>query len=110
MPHEEEPRQLLEDEPASPPMMAFEPGELRQLLEDEPDSPPMMAFESGELRQLLEDEPASPPMMAFEPGELRQLLNDEPASTWAQINSTPHARADGVHQPAQAPWLPERRR
>ncbi|TIT33969.1 MAG: hypothetical protein E5W65_19210 [Mesorhizobium sp.] len=89
LPHEEEPRQLLEDEPASPPMMAFEP---------------------GELRQLLEDEPASPPMMAFEPGELRQLLEDEPASTWAQINSTPHARADGVHQPAQAPWLPERRR
>ncbi|RWP38873.1 MAG: hypothetical protein EOR03_00070 [Mesorhizobium sp.] len=63
-----------------------------------------------EPRQLLEDEPASPPMMAFEPGELRQLLEDEPASTWAQINSTPHARADGVHQPAQAPWLPERRR
>ncbi|WP_292475919.1 hypothetical protein, partial [Mesorhizobium sp.] len=94
----------------SPPMMAFEPGELRQLLEDEPASPPMMAFEPGELRQLLEDEPASPPMMAFEPGELRQLLEDEPASTWAQINSTPHARADGVHQPAQAPWLPERRR
>ncbi|RWQ65892.1 MAG: hypothetical protein EOS86_13115 [Mesorhizobium sp.] len=89
LPHEEEPRQLLEDEPASPPMMAFEP---------------------GELRQLLEDEPASPPMMAFEPGELRQLLEDEPASTWAQINSTPHARADGVYQPAQAPWLPERRR
>ncbi|TIP60374.1 MAG: hypothetical protein E5X56_06175 [Mesorhizobium sp.] len=131
LPHEEEPRQLLEDEPASPPMMAFEPGELRQLLEDEPASPPMMAFEPGELRQLLEDEPASPPMMAFEPGELRQLLEDEPASppmmafepgelrqlledepasTWAQINSTPHARADGVHQPAQAPWLPERRR
>ncbi|RWP46367.1 MAG: hypothetical protein EOR05_22345 [Mesorhizobium sp.] len=110
LPHEEEPRQLLEDEPASPPMMALEPGELRQLLEDEPASPPMMAFEPGELRQLLEDEPASPPMMAFEPGELRQLLEDEPASTWAQINSTPHARADGVHQPAQAPWLPERRR
>ncbi|RUY65323.1 hypothetical protein EN962_32650, partial [Mesorhizobium sp. M7A.F.Ca.CA.001.09.2.1] len=80
LPHEEEPRQLLEDEPASPPMMAFEPGELRQLLEDEPASPPMMAFEPGELRQLLEDEPASPPMMAFEPGELRQLLEDEPAS------------------------------
>ncbi|UTU53263.1 Ulp1 family isopeptidase [Mesorhizobium ciceri] len=58
-----------------------------------------------EPRQLLEDEPASPPMMAFEPGELRQLLN-EPASTWAQINSTPHARADGVHQPAQAPLAP----
>ncbi|WP_245480590.1 Ulp1 family isopeptidase [Mesorhizobium sp. M7A.F.Ca.CA.004.01.1.1] len=126
LPHEEEPRQLLEDEPASPPMMAFEPGELRQLLEDEPASPPMMAFEPGELRQLLEDEPASPPMMAFEPGELRQLLEDEPASppmmafepgelrqllnepasTWAQINSTPHARADGVHQPAQAPLAP----
>ncbi|TIN31522.1 MAG: hypothetical protein E5Y31_02015 [Mesorhizobium sp.] len=103
-------RQLLDDEPASPSMMAFEPGELRQLLEDEPASPSMMAFEPEELRQLLEDEPASPPMMAFEPGELRQLLNDEPASTWAQINSTPHARADGVHQPAQAPWLPERRR
>ncbi|WP_206524956.1 hypothetical protein, partial [Mesorhizobium sp. M7A.F.Ca.CA.001.09.1.1] len=90
---------------ASPSMMAFEPGELRQLLEDEPASPSMMAFEPEELRQLLEDEPASPPMMAFEPGELRQLLN-EPASTWAQINSTPHARADGVHQPAQAPLAP----
>ncbi|WP_258120340.1 Ulp1 family isopeptidase [Mesorhizobium onobrychidis] len=109
LPHEQEPRQLLDDEPASPPMMAFEPGELRQLLEDEPASPPMMAFDSAELWRLLEDEPASPPMMAFEPGELRQLLEDEPASSSPRINSTRHARTDGVHQPTQAPWPPQRK-
>ncbi|WP_348524824.1 Ulp1 family isopeptidase [Mesorhizobium huakuii] len=89
MPQEEEPWQLLDDEPASPPMMAFEP---------------------GELRQLLDDEPASPPMMAFDPAELRLLLDDEPASSTPRVNSTPHARTDGVHQPTQAPWLPERKR
>ncbi|WP_245269109.1 Ulp1 family isopeptidase [Mesorhizobium sp. WSM2561] len=44
LPHEEEPRQLLDHEPASPPMVAFEPGELRQLLDDEPASPPRGAL------------------------------------------------------------------
>nr|WP_309508728.1 Ulp1 family isopeptidase [Mesorhizobium onobrychidis] len=88
LPHEEEPRQLLDDEPASPPMMAFEP---------------------GELRQLLEDEPASPPMMAFDSAELWRLLDDEPASSSPRINSTRHARTDGVHQPTQAPWPPQRK-
>ncbi|WP_095203709.1 Ulp1 family isopeptidase [Mesorhizobium carmichaelinearum] len=34
LPHEERPRQLLDHEPASPPMVAFEPGELRRLLDD----------------------------------------------------------------------------
>ncbi|WP_436798558.1 Ulp1 family isopeptidase, partial [Mesorhizobium escarrei] len=78
LPHEEESLQLLNGEPASPPMMAFDPAELRQLLYDEPASPPMMAFDPAELRRLLDDEPASPPMMAFDPVEFRQLLNDEP--------------------------------
>ncbi|UVC15213.1 C48 family peptidase [Mesorhizobium onobrychidis] len=62
-----------------------------------------------EPRQLLDDEPASPPMMAFEPGELWRLLEDEPASSSPRINSTRHARTDGVHQPTQAPWLPQRK-
>ncbi|WP_353642708.1 Ulp1 family isopeptidase [Mesorhizobium sp. WSM2239] len=44
LPHEEEPRQLFDHEPASPPMVAFEPGELRQLLDDEPASPPRGAL------------------------------------------------------------------
>ncbi|UVK50024.1 hypothetical protein DBIPINDM_007273 (plasmid) [Mesorhizobium sp. AR02] len=63
-----------------------------------------------EPRQLLDDEPASPPMMAFDPAELRLLLDDEPASSSPRVNSTPHARTDGVHQSTQAPWLPERKR
>ncbi|UVC15206.1 Ulp1 family isopeptidase [Mesorhizobium onobrychidis] len=63
-----------------------------------------------EPRQLLDDEPASPPMMAFEPGELRQLLGEEFASSSPRTSSTPPARTDGVHQPTQAPWLPERTR
>ncbi|SIT54783.1 conserved hypothetical protein [Mesorhizobium prunaredense] len=103
-------RQLLYDEPASPPMMAFDPAELRRLLDDEPASPPMMAFDPAEFRQLLNDEPASPPMTAFDPAELRRLLDDEPASSSPRFNSTSHARTDGVHQPTQAPWLPEHKR
>ncbi|UVK48895.1 hypothetical protein BPNPMPFG_007445 (plasmid) [Mesorhizobium sp. AR07] len=63
-----------------------------------------------EPRQLLDDEPASPPMMAFEPAEIWRLLDDEPASPSPPISSTSHARTDGVHQPTQAPWLPERKR
>ncbi|WP_435926409.1 Ulp1 family isopeptidase [Mesorhizobium sp. WSM4083] len=54
LPHEEQPRQTSDDEAAS-----FEPGELTLLLDDEPASPAMMAFEPGELRLLLDDEPAS---------------------------------------------------
>ncbi|WP_394889806.1 Ulp1 family isopeptidase [Mesorhizobium sp. AaZ16] len=62
-----------------------------------------------EPRQLLDAEPASPPMMAFDPEELRRLLDDEPASSSPRGISTPHARTDRVHQPIQAPWLPERK-
>ncbi|WP_394890253.1 Ulp1 family isopeptidase [Mesorhizobium sp. AaZ16] len=63
-----------------------------------------------EPRQLLDAEPASPPMMAFDPAELRRLLDDEPASSSPRGISIPHARTDRVHQPTQAPWLPERKR
>ncbi|UVK49887.1 hypothetical protein DBIPINDM_007991 (plasmid) [Mesorhizobium sp. AR02] len=65
-------------------------------------------------RQALQDRLSLPPelrpLLAFEPAEIWRLLDDEPASPSPPISSTSHARTDGVHQPTQASWLPERKR
>ena len=59
------------------------PRELRPLLDSEPTSPPMMAFEPAELRRLLDDEPASSsPRISSTPDAGRDSVHQPTQAPW----------------------------